>query len=162
MNCSLCTRTMYDPSPLFFALSSIGLGWLYVQVNIIRMPKQLLFFEQYQERLAALIGADAAQQRVNQALVLITLGGNDFVNNYYLVPFSARSRQYSLPDYVRFLISEYRKILMVLLDILATISSQFSALLSPFITWKNTGLVLKKSKRHTQGRVWPTNLSGYI
>ncbi|KAJ8649746.1 hypothetical protein MRB53_002769 [Persea americana] len=86
-------------------------------VNIIRMPNQLLFFVQYQERLAALIGADAAQQRVNQALVLITLGGNDFVNNYYLVPFSARSRQYSLPDYVRFLISEYRKILMRLYEL---------------------------------------------
>ncbi|KAG5224140.1 GDSL esterase/lipase LTL [Salix suchowensis] len=38
--------------------------------------------------------------------------GNDFVNNYYLVPFSARSRQFALPDYVVYLISEYRKILM--------------------------------------------------
>ncbi|TXG71906.1 hypothetical protein EZV62_000485 [Acer yangbiense] len=39
---------------------------------------------------------------VNKALILITVGGNDFVNNYYLVAFSARSRQYSLPDYVKF------------------------------------------------------------
>jgi hypothetical protein len=46
--------------------------------------------------------------------VLITLGGNDFVNNYYLVPMSVRSRQYALPDYVRFIISEYRKILSVI------------------------------------------------
>lgn len=92
------------------------------------MPQQLIFFRQYQQRLAALIGAGEAQRRVNQALVLITLGGNDFVNNYYLVPYSARSRQYSLPDYVRYLISEYRKILMVLLDILGIICSQFSAL----------------------------------
>lgn len=102
-----------------------------MQVNIIRMPQQLQYFQQYQQRLAALIGQGAAQQRVNQALVLVTLGGNDFVNNYYLVPYSARSRQYSLPNYVRYLISEYRKILMVLLDILGTVSvsSQFSALL---------------------------------
>ncbi|KAL0382717.1 UNVERIFIED_CONTAM: GDSL esterase/lipase, partial [Sesamum calycinum] len=58
-----------------------------------------------------------AQRLVNQALVLITLGGNDFVNNYYLVPFSARSRQFALPDYVPFLISEYRKILLRLYEL---------------------------------------------
>ena len=84
-----------------------------MQLNIIRITQQLQYFEQYQQRVAALIGDDATQQLVNNALVLITLGGNDFVNNYYLVPFSARSRQFALPDYVRYLISEYQKILAV-------------------------------------------------
>ncbi|CAL1382662.1 unnamed protein product [Linum trigynum] len=86
-------------------------------VNIIRMFQQYRYFEQYQARLAALIGPEQAQQLVNQALVLITVGGNDFVNNYYLVPFSARSRQYALPDYVNYLISEYRKLLERLYDL---------------------------------------------
>ncbi|XP_021898218.1 GDSL esterase/lipase At5g18430-like isoform X2 [Carica papaya] len=72
---------------------------------------------QYQQRVSGLIGADQAQQLVNEALVLVTVGGNDFVNNYYLVPFSARSQQYSLPDYVKLLISEYKKILMRLYDL---------------------------------------------
>ncbi|KAG8380706.1 hypothetical protein BUALT_Bualt06G0043800 [Buddleja alternifolia] len=81
-------------------------------VNIIRISQQLAYFQQYQQRVSVLIGAGETQRLVNQALVLITLGGNDFVNNYYLVPFSARSRQFSLPDYVRYLISEYQKILM--------------------------------------------------
>ncbi|KAM7514985.1 hypothetical protein LguiA_004568 [Lonicera macranthoides] len=81
-------------------------------VNIIRIPLQLAYFQQYQHRLSALVGSSQAKRIVNQALVLITLGGNDFVNNYYLVPYSARSRQYSLEDYVPFLISEYKKILM--------------------------------------------------
>uniref|UniRef100_A0A5B7A1M8 Putative GDSL esterase/lipase LTL1 isoform X1 n=1 Tax=Davidia involucrata TaxID=16924 RepID=A0A5B7A1M8_DAVIN len=81
-------------------------------VNIIRMAGQFLFFQQYQQRVSALIGAERTQQLVNEALVLITLGGNDFVNNYFLVPYSARSQQFSLPDYVRYLISEYQKILM--------------------------------------------------
>jgi len=66
--------------------------------------------------VSALIGPEQTQRLVNQALVLITLGGNDFVNNYYLVPFSARSRQFALPNYVVYLISEYRKILVVLLS----------------------------------------------
>lgn len=71
------------------------------------------YFEQYQQRLSSLIGPAEATRLVNEALVLITLGGNDFVNNYYLVPFSPRSREFSLPDYVRYLISEYKKILAV-------------------------------------------------
>ncbi|XP_042488777.1 GDSL esterase/lipase At5g33370-like [Macadamia integrifolia] len=86
-------------------------------VNIIRMPKQLEYFQQYQERVSMQIGAAQTQRLVNQALVLITVGGNDFVNNYYLVPYSARSRQFSLPDYVRYVISEYRKILLRLYDL---------------------------------------------
>ncbi|XP_016437437.1 GDSL esterase/lipase At5g33370-like [Nicotiana tabacum] len=86
-------------------------------INIVRIPQQLEYFRQYQSRVSALIGEASTKQLVNQALVLVTLGGNDFVNNYYLVPNSARSRQYALPDYVPFLISEYRKILMRLYNL---------------------------------------------
>ncbi|KAL9436553.1 hypothetical protein AB3S75_022577 [Citrus x aurantiifolia] len=95
--------------------ASAGIGILndtgFQFINIIRISKQIEYFQQYQQRVSALIGAEQTERLVNQALVLITLGGNDFVNNYYLVPFSARSRQFSLPDYVVYLISEYRKIL---------------------------------------------------
>jgi len=79
--------------------------------NIIRIQKQLRYFQQYQSRVSRLIGGDATARLVRGALVLITLGGNDFINNYYLVPFSARSREMSLPDYVRYIVSEYAKIL---------------------------------------------------
>ncbi|KAF8388326.1 hypothetical protein HHK36_026992 [Tetracentron sinense] len=96
-------------------------------LNIIKIFNQLEYFQQYQQRVSALIGAEQTQQLVNQALVLITLGGNDFVNNYYLVPFSLRSRQFSLPDFVRYLISEYRKVLTVILIVLVTYPSAESA-----------------------------------
>nr|CAD1844161.1 unnamed protein product [Ananas comosus var. bracteatus] len=43
-------------------------------VNIIRISRQLLYFEEYQERVSALLGEDQAKKLVNQALVLITLG----------------------------------------------------------------------------------------
>ncbi|XP_061366372.1 GDSL esterase/lipase At5g18430-like [Gastrolobium bilobum] len=85
-------------------------------LNIIRMYRQLDYFEEYQRRLTSQIGAARTMTLVNQALVLITVGGNDFVNNYYLVPFSARSRQYTLQDYVKILIIEYRKLLERLYD----------------------------------------------
>lgn len=90
--------------------------WLNVdsQVNIIRISQQLQYFQQYQRRVSALIGPQRTQNLVNKALVLITLGGNDFVNNYFLVPISARSLQYDIPSYCRYLISEYRKILTVI------------------------------------------------
>ncbi|KAF8017894.1 hypothetical protein BT93_H2952 [Corymbia citriodora subsp. variegata] len=80
-------------------------------INIIRMHSQFQYFEEYQRRVSALVGAERAQQLVNQALVLITVGGNDFVNNYFLVPYSTRSRQFAIPDYVEYLISEYQKLL---------------------------------------------------
>ncbi|CAL0321660.1 unnamed protein product [Lupinus luteus] len=86
-------------------------------VNIIRMYRQYEYFQEYQNRVAAQIGSSEAKSLVNQALVLITVGGNDFVNNYYLVPNSARSQQYPLPQYVRFLISEYKKLLQKLFDL---------------------------------------------
>lgn len=80
---------------------------------MIRMPLQLRYFEQYQQRVSGLIGEEQARRLVRESLVLITLGGNDFVNNYFLVPLSARSRQYNLPNYVTLIVSEYRKILQV-------------------------------------------------
>ncbi|KAL9262847.1 GDSL esterase/lipase LTL1-like protein [Drosera capensis] len=88
-------------------LNDTGIQFL----NIIKITNQMEYFEQYQQQVAQQIGDAATQRLVNQALVLITLGDNDFVNNYYLVPFSARARQYALPDYVHYLISEYQKIL---------------------------------------------------
>ncbi|XP_031099988.1 GDSL esterase/lipase LTL1-like [Ipomoea triloba] len=84
--------------------------------NIIRIAQQLQFFEQYQQRVGSLIGSAPAAMLVNQALFLITLGGNDFVNNYFLVPVSARRIQFSIPNFSRYLISEYRKILMRLYE----------------------------------------------
>ncbi|KAJ9185759.1 hypothetical protein P3X46_005353 [Hevea brasiliensis] len=68
-------------------------------VNILRLYQQFAYFQEYQQRVAALIGAEQTKKLVNEALVLITAGGNDFVNNYYLVPNSVRSQQFSLPDY---------------------------------------------------------------
>ncbi|KAF7817773.1 GDSL esterase/lipase [Senna tora] len=86
-------------------------------LNTIKMYRQIEYFEEYQQRVSGLIGAGRTKRLLNGALILITVGGNDFVNNYYLVPCSARSTQYSLPDYVNLLILEYRKLLVRLHDV---------------------------------------------
>ncbi|GAB4841290.1 hypothetical protein Ancab_022022 [Ancistrocladus abbreviatus] len=93
-------------------LNDTGLQFL----NTIKIFEQFQLFEQYQRRLSALIGKDAAVRRVNEALYLIVLGGNDFVNNYYL-PYSARRRQLSLPAFAHLVITEYRKILTRLYEL---------------------------------------------
>lgn len=77
------------------------------------MPQQMAYLEQYKQRVSEIIGQEETNSLISKSLTLMTLGGNDFVNNYYLVPFSARSRQFALPDYVVYIVSEYRKILMV-------------------------------------------------
>ncbi|KAK6164368.1 hypothetical protein DH2020_001232 [Rehmannia glutinosa] len=79
--------------------------------NIIRMYKQLEWFEEYQRRVSSLIGQQQTQVLVNKALVLVTVGGNDFVNNYFLTPITIRRLQYNLQDYSQLLISEFRMIL---------------------------------------------------
>ncbi|GER28300.1 hypothetical protein STAS_04076 [Striga asiatica] len=95
--------------------ASVGVGVLNdtgIQlVNVIRIYQQLDYFKKYQRRLRALIGEEEAERLVAESLTLITLGGNDFVNYYYLVPYSARSRQFTLENYVPFVISEYEKII---------------------------------------------------
>ncbi|GKE73300.1 GDSL esterase/lipase-like protein, partial [Tanacetum coccineum] len=58
------------------------------------------------------MGEKQAKELVNNALVLVSLGGNDFVNNYFLMPFSARSFQYTLPDYTLHEMGVRRAILM--------------------------------------------------
>ncbi|GJZ01963.1 GDSL esterase/lipase-like protein [Tanacetum coccineum] len=89
---------------------------LVLKVNVLRMPLQLEYFREYQQRLSSVIGEKQAKELVNQALVLVSLGGNDFVNNYYLFPFSPRSQQSELPEFVANLLAEYRKILEKLYD----------------------------------------------
>ncbi|GAB2298549.1 hypothetical protein Dimus_032615 [Dionaea muscipula] len=93
-------------------LNDTGLQFL----NTLRIYRQFELFELYQQRLSALIGAEAAQQRVNQALYLIVLGGNDFVNNYFL-PYSIRPAQLDLNNYANLVVSEYRKELLRLYDL---------------------------------------------
>ncbi|TVU27738.1 hypothetical protein EJB05_19236, partial [Eragrostis curvula] len=88
-----------------------------IELNIIHISKQLLYFAQYQRRLSSLIGAEQTTRLVNGALVLISLGSNEFANNYYLFPYSARSREFSLPDYVTYILSEYKQILTKLYDL---------------------------------------------
>ncbi|KAK7245270.1 hypothetical protein RIF29_40109 [Crotalaria pallida] len=86
-------------------------------VGIIKIFKQFELFQLYQQRLRAEVGAEQAQKIVNGALVLMTLGGNDFVNNYFLTPFSPTRSHFTVPQFCHYLISEYTKILLKLYEL---------------------------------------------
>ncbi|GLJ15054.1 hypothetical protein SUGI_0246040 [Cryptomeria japonica] len=79
--------------------------------NIIKMPQQFQYFVEYKNKVAKMLGVKATNKLVAEGLMSITLGGNDYVNNYYLLPVSQRSIQYTLPNYTQFIISEYEKYL---------------------------------------------------
>ncbi|CAI9768704.1 unnamed protein product [Fraxinus pennsylvanica] len=83
-------------------------------VNIIRIHEQFKLFKEYERRVSALIGEEETQKLVKKSLVLITLAGNDFVNNYFLTPVTARSLEFNLQDFSTYLISEYKNILLSL------------------------------------------------
>ncbi|KAL3523393.1 hypothetical protein ACH5RR_016227 [Cinchona calisaya] len=101
--------------------ASAGVGILndtgFQFISIISIYSQIDYFQEYQKRLSDQIGAENASKLVQESLVMITLGGNDFVNNYYLIPYSPRSLQFALPDYCTYLISEYQKILKRLYEV---------------------------------------------
>ncbi|CAI0393886.1 unnamed protein product [Linum tenue] len=97
--------------------ASAGIGVLNdtgFQVTVLKMYEQLGMFLEYKHRLAALMGPAKAQEVVSNAVILITCGGNDFVNNYFLTPVAPRREQYTLPDFCGYVMSEYKKHLLAL------------------------------------------------
>ncbi|XP_055811779.1 GDSL esterase/lipase At4g28780-like [Solanum dulcamara] len=118
-------------------------------VNIIRIHDQLDLFQQYQQRVSGVIGAEQTKRLVNDALVLITLGGNDYVNNYFLTPISPRQIQYNIQDYSRVVITEYRNILTRLHDlgarrVLVTGTGPLGCVPAELAMWSSNGECAKE------------------
>nr|GMD61204.1 GDSL esterase/lipase At2g30220-like [Ipomoea batatas] len=73
-----------------------------VASRVIPMSIQLDLFWKYIERLNIIAGEEEAQRIINQALVIISAGTNDFIFNYYDIP--TRRQQFSISDYQDFLL----------------------------------------------------------
>ncbi|KAH9326027.1 hypothetical protein KI387_006205 [Taxus chinensis] len=101
--------------------ASAGVGVLndtgFQFAHIIKMPQQFNYFMEYKERVAGMIGLPATDSLVAGALVAICLGANDYVNNYFLLPFSLRQLHYSLDDYHAIVMLEYKKHLQKLYEL---------------------------------------------
>ncbi|XP_068645048.1 GDSL esterase/lipase At4g26790-like [Aristolochia californica] len=71
--------------------------------NVIPLWKELQYFREYKHRLRGFMGKMNASKLLNDALYVISIGTNDFVENYYLLP--TRSAHLTVTQYQDFLIA---------------------------------------------------------
>ncbi|KAJ0984395.1 hypothetical protein J5N97_002751 [Dioscorea zingiberensis] len=70
-------------------------------LSVLPLWKQMEYFKEYQRRLKAFQGEKKAKETLNNALYIMSLGTNDFLENYYTMP--GRSRQQTVYQYENFL-----------------------------------------------------------
>ncbi|XP_022142267.1 GDSL esterase/lipase At5g45960 isoform X2 [Momordica charantia] len=70
--------------------------------NVVPIMKQLDYLKEYKKRLESAIGKDRTEAHINRAAFVVSAGTNDFVINYFLLPF--RRKIYTLSSYQHFVI----------------------------------------------------------
>ncbi|KAI3703013.1 hypothetical protein L6452_28767 [Arctium lappa] len=70
-------------------------------LSVIPLWKELEYFKEYHKKMRDYLGALKAKKILGEALYLISLGTNDFLENYYILP--VRSTIYSVQEYQDFL-----------------------------------------------------------
>ena len=83
-----------------------------MQIGRLTMSKQFQLFQQTKVQIAELIGQPAADQLIHDAIYSFTIGGNDFINNYLAIT-SQRKNQYTPPQYIQLLITNFQAQLKV-------------------------------------------------
>ncbi|KAL6333444.1 hypothetical protein AAG906_028629 [Vitis piasezkii] len=87
-----------------FASSASGYDDLTANLsNVFPVSKQLEYFLHYKIHLRQLVGKKKAEEILGGALFVMSMGTNDFLQNYFLEP--TRSEQYTLEEYENYLIS---------------------------------------------------------
>ncbi|KAK1422706.1 hypothetical protein QVD17_17992 [Tagetes erecta] len=71
--------------------------------NVISLSKQLKYFQEYKIRLEKLVGKEDAQKIVENAVYVLSMGTNDFLQNYYIDP--TRSGMFTITQYQHYLIN---------------------------------------------------------
>ncbi|KAK0599307.1 hypothetical protein LWI29_004134 [Acer saccharum] len=70
-------------------------------LSVIPLWKEMEYYKEYQETLRGYLGNEKANEVVGEALYLMSIGTNDFLENYYILP--KRSSEYSVEEYQIFL-----------------------------------------------------------
>lgn len=96
------------PYGVSFASAATGFDDYTAEVsNVLSVSKQLEYFEHYKIHLRKLVGKARADFITRNALYIMSMGTNDFLQNYFLEP--ARPKQFSLQEFENFLISRFSK-----------------------------------------------------
>lgn len=78
--------------------------------GVITMSRQLEYMGHYKLHLSSVLGRRKAEEHVSKATFILSLGTNDFLQNYFLEP--TRPKQFTLPDYQNFLLSSMHAYLL--------------------------------------------------
>ena len=70
--------------------------------GVIPLWKEVEYYKEYQKKLKEYVGDEKANQILREALYLISIGTNDFLENYYTMP--NRQSQFTIEQYQDFLI----------------------------------------------------------
>uniref|UniRef100_A0A0D9VFQ0 GDSL esterase/lipase n=1 Tax=Leersia perrieri TaxID=77586 RepID=A0A0D9VFQ0_9ORYZ len=81
--------------------------------SVIPLWKQLDYFRDYKRRLAAHLGAAEAAAVVSDAVYAISVGTNDFIENYFALT-TRRYQQFSVAEYTDYLVGLARSLLVEL------------------------------------------------
>lgn len=71
-------------------------------LNVIPLWREVEYYKEYQTKLKAYVGEANANFIINEALYLVSLGTNDFLENYYTLP-NTRSK-YTVDQFQNFLV----------------------------------------------------------
>uniref|UniRef100_A0A1J3FU62 GDSL esterase/lipase n=1 Tax=Noccaea caerulescens TaxID=107243 RepID=A0A1J3FU62_NOCCA len=71
-------------------------------LSVVPLWKEVEYYKEYQTRLRSYMGEEKANEVIREALYLISIGTNDFLENYYLVP--RKLRKYTVNEFQDFLI----------------------------------------------------------
>jgi phospholipase/lecithinase/hemolysin len=71
-------------------------------LSVIPSWKEIEYYKDYQKKLRAHLGESAAKELITESLHMISMGTNDFLENYYTMP--GRRSQYTISQYQDFLI----------------------------------------------------------
>ncbi|KAF8026069.1 hypothetical protein BT93_F2783 [Corymbia citriodora subsp. variegata] len=98
-----------------FASAGSGYDPLTARIrNVISVEKQLQYFKAYRRRLEMAVGKDRTRNIINEALFVISCGTNDFINNYYGLPF--RRQSFTPQMYRRFILNHVKNFTQTLLN----------------------------------------------
>ncbi|KAH9803955.1 GDSL esterase/lipase [Citrus sinensis] len=70
-------------------------------LSVIPLWKEMEYYKEYQEKLRGFLGNEKANKVIGEALYLVSIGTNDFLENYYVLP--RRSSEYNIEEYQNFL-----------------------------------------------------------
>ncbi|KAF9618449.1 hypothetical protein IFM89_001172 [Coptis chinensis] len=72
-------------------------------LNVMPLWRELEYYRDYQKRLKEYLGDEKANETVREALYLVSLGTNDFLENYYR-PTSIRASQFTVEQFQDYII----------------------------------------------------------